>query len=222
MMYTDAERTASALLLEQERAVEYPMSKFERLSRFERNCSYAHRVRETIDGEMKKLRADWSKNRYETETMIRFWLARHTRILTAKGTAAIDHKAFVTWMKQISKIIPTQKARGEVGKWMKDPQYSTVTLDLIDGKLSASFYCAVNGEWGWTTATLRLDCPVSEGTFTATVDFDALYELARLLDNGAVILRKDRAITPLVLEQKRSTSRLKHRSIGEQLVWMIA
>lgn len=220
-MYTDAERAAATLVLENARYIDHPLSKWERSMRFERECSTANRVRDTVDEEMKKTRVQWAKERHERATLIRFWAARHTAILTAKASAGIEQKAFVKWLKQIDKLIPTQKARNECGAWMKEPQYKTVTLDLIGGKLSATFYSAVNGEWGWTTATARLDCPMSEGTFTATVPFDTLRELVATLDDGAVILRKERDISPLVIEQGRSKSRIKHQEIGDKFEWML-
>jgi hypothetical protein len=220
MMYNDAERTAAAILLDQTRALEYPPSTFERRMRFERAVTSANRQRETVDEEMKKTRATWAKERYDRATMTRFWIARHTTILTRKASAVVDHKAFVKWLKQIDKLIPTQKARGEVGAWMKEAQYKTVTLDLVNGKLSATYYAAINGQWGWVTAVTRLDCGIHAGTFTVTVDFDTLRELVNTLDDGALILHKDRDVTPLMIEQGRSKTRLKHTEIGDKFEWM--
>lgn len=220
-MYTDAERAASAIALTYARYISAPPSSFERRMRFERECSTANRIRETVDEEMKKTRAAWSKDRFDRASLIRFWMARHTAILPAKGSAVIDQKALIKWLKQIDKLIPTQKARNEVGAWMKEPQYKTVTLDLLNGKLSATFYSAVNGEWGWTTAVNRLDCPMSESAFTVTVPFDTLRELVSTLDDGAIILRKERDVTPLVIEQGRSKTRIKHTELGEKFDWML-
>lgn len=219
-IYTDAERMATALVRDQERAIEYPLSQWDRQMRYERACSLVNRVRDTVNAEMEKQRVEWVKERAVRTAMIRFWTARYNAMLSPRGSAVIDKKRLIAWVKQIAKTIPTKQARGQVGAWMKEPQYGTVTLDLVGGKLSASFYCAIDGQWGWVSALSRLEFPISEGSFTVTIPFDTFRDFCNLLDDGAIVFRKERDITPLVIEQGRCKTRFKHSEIGDSLTWI--